>query len=164
MAGLVETKPERYRALVDPLVAEVISFPERVHPPEVCCGIALLTHRGVVLYEYGQLVSHAGNAGPSLCEALERSSLLPPSAQKGAPATDDKSDDAAGKVLIAGEPFVIWNHERSVRFYAATRRKAWGLCVRKLSVGVLVVVHTKFMHAQVFLPKVERFCDSLVWR
>ena len=33
MAGLVETKPERYRALVDPLVAEVISFPERVHPP-----------------------------------------------------------------------------------------------------------------------------------
>ena len=158
MGGIVETQPKRFRALVDPIVAATRSFGLPA-PPETTIGIALLSRGGVVLYEYGQLTGAAGAAGPELWATLDQTSLVDNDDATAGAATAADPSRSAGAAEIAGRRFVVWKHDRSLRFYGASKDRTWGLFCRKLSIGMLVVVHTKALLAQTFLPELERFCD-----
>ena len=173
--GLVETRPDRYRTLIDPIIASTRSYSLISEPVEAILGIALLSRSGGALYEYGQLLHHMSHGtGTAVLDTLDRTTLVASEnsstsdqrahGETGSGKGRDLARECNGTVEIAGRPFIVWKHERSTRLYATSRDRTWSLFSRSLSIGVIVVVHAKALPPQSFIPELERFCDRFARR
>ena len=77
---------------------------------------------------------------------------------------DERIREGEGRrVEVHGRAFVCHTHEAGVRLYAVSSRRHWNLVVRKLGpTGVIVVLHSRALAPQLFIPHVESFADKFV--
>ncbi len=151
---LADTLPGRYDDLFSPLLRTAASFG---FSAERHIGVSLLDRRGhQVMFEHGQLLGCLGDEiGCEIVAAVEAAPMTPDPT-----VVDDHLKQPPGCVVIGGRRFITWRQESNVRLYAVSAG-GWGIAVRKIDLGIVVVAYPRNIRPQLFLPLFEKFCDGL---